>query len=100
MPTLAAALLQQWALILSTYQNSIEYRTTQEPSNADCLSRLPLESEEVVNYVTDPGTDVNRSQIDFLPVDSQKLRMATSTDPVLSKVLTYVQDGWLQAVDP
>jgi len=41
-PSLAAARLQRWALLLSAYQYTIQYKTSQAHSNADCLSRLPL----------------------------------------------------------
>ena len=41
-PSLAAARLQRWALILSAYRYDIEFRSTGEHANADGLSRLPL----------------------------------------------------------
>ena len=46
LPALAAARLQRWAITLSAYNNELEFRPTQEHSNADCLSRLPMEHEE------------------------------------------------------
>jgi hypothetical protein len=51
-PTLAAARLQRWALLLSAYTYEIKYRPTQNHANADILSRLPLEQ------VTDDATNV------------------------------------------
>ena len=55
-PTVAAARMQQWSLILAAYQYEIEYRKSAEHANADAVSRLvPLtteeESETVVSYV-------------------------------------------------
>jgi len=41
-PSLAAARLQCWALILSAYSYIIEFRPTKQHANADGLSRLPL----------------------------------------------------------
>ena len=41
-PTLAANCLARWALTLSQYDYSIEYRKTSEHGNADTLSRLPV----------------------------------------------------------
>ena len=41
-PTLAAARLQCWALLLSGYQYQVEFRPTTQQGNADCLSRLPI----------------------------------------------------------
>lgn len=39
------------------------------------------------------------NQIEILPVDAAQLRVATQTDPVLSKILLYTQKGWPEAVD-
>lgn len=41
-PTLAAAWLQRWALLLSAYQYDIQYWNGKEHANADALSRLPM----------------------------------------------------------
>ena len=41
----------------------------------------------------------NISQIDFLPINAAKVKNATSTDPILSKVLSFVLDGlWTETV--
>ena len=42
LPTLAAARLQHWAIMLSDYQYDIEFWSMHKHGNADCLSRLPL----------------------------------------------------------
>ena len=43
-PTLAASCMQRWALILSAYNYKIEYCTSKANANADCMSRLPVNS--------------------------------------------------------
>ena len=88
--------MQRWALLLSAYNFTISYRPTKEHANADALSRLPLESDP--NRETTVGVSFdnvfNLGQIEALPVTSQMLSKATSTDPLLSKVRGYVQKGW------
>ena len=91
-PSLAAARLQRWAVLLSAYVYDIEFRPTDEHSNVDALSRLPLK----VNYI--PALDVDNSfmigQVQALPVVAEEIAAATRTDPLLSKIYRYVQKGW------
>lgn len=42
LPTMAAARIQRWAIILSAYDYHIEYCPSEKHSNADGLSRVPL----------------------------------------------------------
>ena len=46
-PTLAAARMQRWALLLTAYTYDIQYRSSKAHANADGLSRLPLKSTEL-----------------------------------------------------
>ena len=94
-PSLAAARLQRWALLLSAYCYDIEYKPTKEHSNADGLSRLPLPQNEKSNVRI--GVDVfNVAQIDSLPVTAARLGQATRRDRVLGKVWRYTKSGWPQ----
>ena len=96
-PTLAAARLQRWALLLSAYQYEIVYRSTNKHANADCLSRLPL---QVINHAAevDDAAMINKLQIETaLGVDH--VRNATRSDPTLSRVLDYTLSGWPEAID-
>ena len=45
-PTLAAARMQRWALLLLAYTYKLEYRSTRAHANADGLSRLPIPQEK------------------------------------------------------
>ena len=48
LPTLAAARLQRWAILLAAYKYDTKYRSTTAHSNADEFSRLPLQGQEIV----------------------------------------------------
>ena len=87
-PSLAAARLQRWALLLSAYDYVIQYKSANDNCNADGLSTLPL-----------PGTDqpsgrkvsvFNVGQAQALPVTFRNIQTATCQDTILGKVLTYV----------
>ena len=90
-PTLAAARMQRWALILSVYDYQIEYRKSDEHSNCDALSRLPHEdsktgSESEIYSVS--AIDKN------FPITAKDIGKATLLDPVLSRVFDLVMTGW------
>ena len=92
-PSLAAARLQRWALLLSAYSYNIEYKPTGQHSNADALSRLPLPDTTSVPVSTVPAF-FNIGQIQSLPVTCDSVQRATRRDPVLSKVISYSKRGW------
>ena len=94
-PSLAAARLQRWALLLSAYTYYIQFPAAQAHANADRLSRLPLPSP----LVTEPKQPTVESvftvsQLQALPVSVSQLRRATRTDPHRSRVYRYIQKGW------
>ena len=96
-PTLAAARLQRWAVLLSAYSYDIRFKSTSAHANADGLSRLPL--PRVTSEGQSPDVAIfNISQIENLPVTASEVRQATRTDPVLSKVMEFTQQGWPQSV--
>ena len=100
LPTVAAARLQRWAVVLAAYQYHLEFRPTIAHGNADAFSRLPLPIKEPEDNSTVVATIFNLGQIDLLPVDADQLRRATAADPVLSKVVLYTQRGWPPHVGP
>ena len=92
-PSLAAARLQRWAILLSAYDYNIHYKSTTEHGNADGLSRLPL-PVTTPSLDTQSATTFNIGQIQALPVTFQHIQKATRRDPVLGKVYHYVIGGW------
>lgn len=91
-PPLAAARLQRWALLLSAYDYSIEFKPTGRHANADVFSRLPVISKD--SAATCEATIFNIKQMEALPVTTAKLRSATKYDKILCKVLRYTRTGW------
>ena len=94
-PTMAEARIQRWALTLAAYNYSIEYKPGPEHANADALSRLPLP----VSPPTTPLLAETVFAMEFLnstPVVSvNEIRTGTRRDPILSQVIKFVQQGWL-----
>ena len=96
-PSLAAARLQRWAILLSAYPFEIRFKPTRSHANADGLSRLPLATAKEESVVCSPEPSIfNISQLEALPVTAAQIEAATRNDPILSKVLTYTRRGWPQ----
>ena len=94
-PNIAAARLVRWSVILAAYDYEIELKPTHQHLNADMLSRLPV-SAASNNYLPN---SINNMQIDFLPITAQKIPLATTQDPTLSRVIRYLsQDMWPQDI--
>ena len=88
---MASGRVQRWAL--SAYEYDLVYRRGQDNGNADALSRLPLSVEPKTTPT--PAEIVNlKETINTSPVDATKIKLWTARDPVLSRVLKYVQHGW------
>ena len=101
-PSIAAARLQRWALLLACYQYQIKYKSTLSHANADCLSRLPLSPPNFLepDVSTTTSTVFNINQIAAMPVSSNQIAEATRRDPVLSRVLLYTKQGWPDHIEP
>ena len=90
-PTIAAARMQRWALILAAYQYQLQFRSTDEHKNADMLSRLPLKEED---FTASEEPIFSITCADSLPVTSRQIAEATRKDTVMSKVLSHTLHGW------
>lgn len=95
---MTAARLQRWAIRLSAYTYEIEFRRSQEHSNTDCLSRLPMNTISTKGHTPEPAL-FNMYQIESLPVTGVQLAQATRTDKVLSTVYRPITKGWPSKVD-
>lgn len=97
-PVMAAARLQRWAIQLGAYSYEIRFRSTQAHANADALSRLPLSDAQPEGFSKEPSL-FNIQQIESLPVTAAELKRESATDPEVSKVLLYLQEGWPPQVE-
>ena len=97
MPSLAASQLQRWALILSAYSYTIEFRSTKQHANADGLSRLPLGTCK--EAALDCIETFMIGQIQAMSITAEQVQTATHCDLVLSQVFCYVQNGWPTTVN-
>ena len=88
LPTLVAARLQRWAIILAAYTYDLEYKETGKIGNADALSRFPVDAAP-------ESTDTNMLLVEShnLPVTAKMIRQATKDDPTLSRVMQGLITG-------
>nr|CAI5855663.1 unnamed protein product [Callosobruchus analis] len=93
-PVMAANRLQRYAHFLSGFNFKIKHVPSIQ-NVADFLSRMPIEDDLSVqltdfpihlNYLTNSDSS--------LPIEVNKVRQLTASDPVLSKILKFVKGGW------
>eukprot|EP00731_Ephydatia_muelleri_P017649 Em0010g747a len=92
-PAMASARIQRWALTLSAYNYHIVYRSAKEQSNADGLSRLPVEEAPKETFL--PGEMVLTLGA-FLDegCPESSIRAWTAKDPILARVKGLILGGW------
>ena len=82
LPSMTAARLQRYALLLAGYQYDIVYPKTSDHGNADGLSRLPINSPATeADADGDAVETLHVSQFDPLPVTAEQVRRETRRDP-------------------
>ena len=90
-PSIAAARMQRWALILSGYEYEIVHRRGVDNAHADMLSRLPVRGPESA----DPDElTIHNTNLDVMPVTAREIVSRTKRDKTLSRVLEYTLVGW------
>ena len=92
-PPQASGRIQRWALTLSAYEYKIRYRSTDQHSHADAMSRLPF--PDVPSETAEPAeTILAIENMDKSPVTSSHIKTWTNHDPLFSRVLHHLQEGW------
>ncbi|CAI6356579.1 unnamed protein product [Macrosiphum euphorbiae] len=91
-PQLSAARLQRWAIILAAYNYEIVFKKGECNSNADGLSRLPLESKESVDNECCLVSVVASFEEKLLTF--KNIEQETCLDDILVKVVGCLNNGW------
>ncbi|XP_050562619.1 uncharacterized protein K02A2.6-like [Spodoptera frugiperda] len=95
---MVASRMQRWAIILSAYSFNIEYVRTDQ-NGADGFSRLPLALKSQITSLAQPvQTHLHFVQQSLL-LDYNEIKHKTLRDAELSKILSYVRDGWPDECD-
>ena len=97
-PKIVSARVQRWALLLGAYSYALKYRPGSAVSNADALSRLPV-SEAPNNIPVPPDIILNMDMLNQTPITADVIRTMSSKDPLISKIIYYVDHGWPWMVD-
>ena len=84
-PFMAAARLQRWAITLTSYSYTMEFKYSKNNASADALSRLLCLS----NTKEKPEATFHLMDFDNLPVTAKQLATGTRRDPTLAKVLHW-----------
>ena len=93
LPSMTSARIQRWAICLAAYDYQLKFRNGKDNANADLLSRLPLPYKPTsVPMPTD--TILLLEHIEDTPVSAKHVRKWTANDPVYSKILFFVRNGW------
>ena len=95
---LSSPRIQRWSLILAGYDYSVKYRAGNDIPNADALSRLPLPQTNENTPV--PGELVHLVEtLNSSPISVHEVKSHTAKDPVLSRIVAVVSQGWTNAED-
>ena len=92
-PSHASARIQRWALTLAAYEYTLVTRGTSAHANADALSRLPL-ADTIQETPLPAEWILTLEQFQDTPVTSEQIRAWTLQNPLLSKVVHFIQQGW------
>ena len=95
---MASARIQRWALTLSAYNYTIQYRPGKQLANADLLSRLPL--ADTIADPPLPGEMVLLMEaLNTSPIIVVNVKTWTNRDPFLSRVKQMILQGWPKDTD-
>ena len=95
-PSMAAARIQCWAILLSAYNYTLKYHKGIENSNANVFSRFPSNNKDSFSSVTNK---IFMTELIHAPVNSNEVGEFSKRDPIISNVVDYVLSGWSSKVN-
>ena len=89
-PSMCAARMQRWALLLASYDYTLEYRKGIHNGNADCLSRLPQKETVLISHAEN---HIMMMELSSAPIVFKDVQAYSKSDPVISRVIDFVVNG-------
>ncbi|KAK6970381.1 hypothetical protein BgiMline_026031 [Biomphalaria glabrata] len=98
-PAMSAARQQRYAVFLSGFNYSIEFRKSKSHANADGLSRLPLAPVNGDNFIAD---NLFYSELmETIPLNATIIAKESRHDPQIAQVLSFISQGnWPRFTSP
>ena len=94
-PEIISSRLQCWVIILSAYAYEVKHKCSEQHSNSDVLSHLPLEFDtEWTDKTEDTVCLLEQHQLNQLPIKASDICQATAQDPALFKVYNFTMRSW------
>ena len=69
-PSMAAAWMQRWAILLSAYNYTLKYHSSAENSNADFFSRFPSNEKDTSSTIKN---EIFMTELTYSPVTSKEV---------------------------
>ncbi|CAB0000711.1 unnamed protein product [Nesidiocoris tenuis] len=92
MPLLSATRMLHYSVQLQIFNFDVQYRKSEQHSNADALSRLPVASEQLFAE-KDYTSVLHISQLNTLPITAKEIEAATLIDPELKPLYEDLRVG-------
>lgn len=96
-PNVISPRMLRWALLLNSYDYSIQYVEGKKLGNADALSRWPTRDQSTEDEYL--GVLLIEETPADLELSANEVARLTTKDKTLSKVLYWIRNGWPSKVD-
>ena len=87
-----------FSLKLANYEYTFEFRPTHQHANADALSRVPL-GDKPSSVLVPAEMVLLTEMLESAPVTAVQIANRTKKDPILSKLIRCIREGWPNRVE-